>query len=120
MAKGIKMQLKEIAEAAELTDKQRSFIVSQSETMGVKFNPYKTTCGDCYRDQAIILWRLIAEQEAQESTTRKYLLRAGIDVIWRGVRVNATLTDKELAELLKAGFPQNYFIRINGEDGRWL
>lgn len=117
MAKTIKTQLREIAEARVLTAKQRAFVTTQSEAMGVPF--VKTACRDCYKDQAVRLWRVVCEKEAQEKG-RKYILRGGIDVIWRGVRVNMTKTDTELARLLDDGFPRNFFSRINGEDGQWL
>ena len=120
MAKSTKTRLKEIALQDEpLTQAQRDYIVEQSTALGVVFEPHRTQCGDCYRDQAAILWRKAAEDEAKK-TTRKYILRQGVDVIWRGVRINMTLTDAELADVLRRGFPQDYFIRIDGQDGSWL
>ncbi len=111
MTKSIKAQLRDIATNGARTDRQRAFIVEQSNLMGVQF--VVTTCRDCYKDQAAVLWRMIAEQEMPAS--RKYVLRAGKDVIWRGKRVNATCSEAELKALLEAGFPREFFSKINGK-----
>lgn len=118
MAKNNKTTLQDIVNTCELTIKQKQAIERISMQMGVAFNPQVSRCSECYRDQAIVLLRMIYEQEAEKSY-RRYILRHGIDVVWRGRRINMTLSDDELAAALDAGFPRNYFIRINGEDGRW-
>lgn len=117
MAKDRKTILREIAESKDtLTDKQRDYVRRQSEAMGVQFR--ETSCGDCYRDQAAVLWRILCEKDTPKS--RKYLLRAGVDVIWKGRRVNATCSDDDLAALLEQGFPRNFMKRIDGKDGNYL
>lgn len=117
MAKSIKTRLREIAECeGEIKERQRVYIREQAQAMGVPF--VDNGCADCYRDMAVQLWRILCEQENDNG--RKYLLRVGIDVIWKGERVNATCNDDELAALLQRGFPRNFFRRIDGEDGLWL
>lgn len=113
-------KLREIALAEDLIAEQQAFIIKMSEQQGMPFSPRQTACRSCYQDQAVKLWRVLKTEEGKSDSTRKYLLRAGVDVIWRGRRVNDMLTDKELKAILKAGFPKDYFCRINGEDGSWL
>lgn len=110
MAKNIKTLLKEIATNGATTDKQKQFIREQSEKMGVAFNE-RTRCNDCYKDQAVILWRIIAEGEVAEG--RHYVLHAGVDVIWKGRRINATLTEQQLKELYKEGFPRHFYAKVD-------
>lgn len=111
MAKTTKTQLKEIAERGARTEAQRAFIVTQSQELGIPFRV--TSCSDCYRDQAVILWRTLCERDIPKS--RKYVLRVGKDVVWRGRRVNATCSDEELKALLEAGFPSEFFYKIDGK-----
>lgn len=115
MAKSIKTQLREIAEAEKITDKQKALIIVQSEAMGVEFVE-RGKCGDCYKDQAVRLWAILAEKDEKKNKSRRYLLRPGKDVFWRNIRVNATLSDEELAGLLENGFPRQFFARIDGVD----
>lgn len=112
-----KQILKRLAEQKEpLTERQRADIIAMSVQMGVEFNPL-SGCPNCYRDQVHILWRKLAEQEVLQTSKRKYLLREGVDVVFKGVRINAaTLTDKLAAELLSDGFSRHFFLRINGEN----
>lgn len=118
MAKSVKTQLREIAEAAKISDKQKAFIIAQSEAMGVKFTP--TNCGNCYQDQAVILWSKLVEDENAKDKNRRFLLRPGKDVTWNNIRVNATTSEADLEALLAQGFPRHFFSRIDGEDGNWL
>lgn len=114
-----KERLQQIAESkSALTQAERRYIISTSKSMGLPFVERK--CGDCYRDQAVLLWRKLVEAEQATDTERKYLLRPGIDVIFRGRRINATCSDEELKAYLAQGFSRNFFSRINGKDGRWL
>lgn len=109
MNKNTKTLLKEIAEKGATTEEQRNFIRNKSKELGVKFIE-RRACNSCFKDQAVILWRILAEQEIPD--TRKYVLKSGTDVIWRGQRVNNTMTDKQLKELLKEGFPSVFFAKM--------
>lgn len=106
-----------LAQADSLSEKDKKYIVKISSELGIEFK--QTNCPNCYHDQALVLWRELQSKDNANSK-RLYVLRTGIDVIWKGRRVNELLQDDELAELLQAGFPKDYFTRINGEDGRWL
>lgn len=113
MAKSIKERLKEIAEGGVTTPKQKQFIRDKSAEMGVQFDE-RTSCVNCYRDQAMILWRIISEKEIPKS--RKYVLKAGVDVLWRGIRINATATEEELKNYLNDGFPAIFFAKIGTDE----
>lgn len=111
-------KLKEIATTSErLTGEQRQYIETTSAKMGVVFVPNKTKCSDCYKDQAVILWRLLAEKAQAKDKMRKYLLRAGVDVIFKGQRINAAvLTDELATELIADGFDKGFFSRIPNDN----
>lgn len=106
-------QLREIATTkGTLTDAQRSFVVRTAAKYGVQFEPQNTRCADCYKDTAMVLWRLLSEKAAAKDKTRKYILRAGVDVIWKNTRINAaTLTDEKAAEWVAGGFPIDFFYK---------
>lgn len=108
-----KEQYKQFAEAETLTEKDKQLITTAAQKAGIPFAPRNTRCKDCYRDMAIILYRVECEKEAKKDKTRKYLLRAGVDVLWRGVRVNATCTDEQFAAYIAKGFPRDFFLRID-------
>lgn len=111
-----KDKLQEIATSKTYIDElTKREIITASNELNIPFTP-RTSCNDCYRDQAVVLWRFLAEQDAMQDKTRKYVLRAGIDVIWLGIRINAaTLTDEKAAEYIKRGFPKHFFCKINGK-----
>lgn len=102
-------RLREIAAGAAIEPADVALIHAQADKMGVVVR--NTNCGDCLRDAAIETVCAIN----RKNKSRKYVLRAGVDVIWKGERVNQTLTDEELAVYIERGFPTEFFIRINGE-----
>lgn len=107
----IEKTLKAIAakSASQLTDAEKAFITHTSISMGVDFSP-RNHCGQCYSDQAVVLWKRYKETKATKTDTRKYILREGVDVMFRGIRVNAaTLTDALGDQLVAQGFPKMLF-----------
>ena len=111
-----KEKLIEIAQADVLTDAQKQYVQSLADNAGIPFHPYKTSCRDCYKDMAVILWRKECEKEALKDKDRKFVLRVGVDVLWRGQRVNMTLTDEQLAALVAKGFPKEFFFRYEDNE----
>ena len=105
----MKEKLLKIFNCKKITSEYKKFILETSEQLAV---PFKTTsqCLECYRDQAAILLRVIAEREAKESEM-KYILQPGTDIIVFGQRVNAgTITDKLAAQMCKTQL-RKYFIK---------
>lgn len=102
-------RLREIAAGAAIEPADIALINAQAKKVGVVVR--STSCGDCLRDAAIETVCAIN----RKNKTRKYMLRAGVDVIWKGERINQTLTDDELAAYIERGFPTEFFSRINGE-----
>lgn len=102
-------QLAEIARHTTATKEDKQIIREICEELGVAL-PKKTRCTSCWIDKACELYRILKEQE-QPNAERRWVLRDGVDVIFRNVRVNrVTLTSDEIAEkLLAAGFPKNLF-----------
>lgn len=92
-----------------LTTEQKADIQAEAEKRGVHINK---RCSSCYRDALIqfIAQDKKTEQDAHERNTnlRHWVLRKGLDVIFRGIRVNeATLTDALALRLHRAGFPKH-------------
>lgn len=108
-----------VAEGEPLTAEQKADIEAEAENRGVHINK---RCSSCYRDALIqfIIQDRKAEQETEErkSNMRYWVLRKGLDVIFRGVRVNeATLTDALALRLHRAGFPNHLlWLRIPTEE----
>lgn len=92
-----------------LTVEQKADIQAEAEKRGVHINK---RCSSCYRDALIqfIAQDKKTEQDADERkrNLRHWVLRKGLDVIFKGVRVNeATLTDALASRLHRAGFPNH-------------
>lgn len=105
-------RLKQIAEsrgAVSVADKQ--YLRAMSDKMGIAFNE-RQSCMDCYVEQAVVLLRKLSEEELLKDKTRQYILRTGIDVIWKGHRINATCSDEQLAEFVANGFSKTFFLRL--------
>lgn len=75
----------------------------------------ENNCKDALRDAAIILVCKLREKEYKKSD-RQYILRAGVDVMWNGYRVNAMTDEGALKVYCEHGFPKRLMLRIAGED----
>ena len=104
--------------ASEFTADERNFVRECAKAFGVPFDP-KTRCKDCYKDAAVACYNAIkedtapaeAEQPAKESAPR-YVLRAGVDVYFGKIRVNAATISDELAEqIIGKGFDRKFFVK---------
>lgn len=107
----MKNKLKTISEKRALSQADKDFIVELSNELGVPFEPKATKCGNCYKDQAVILWRKLSEDDEKQ-----YMLRPAIDVIFQNRRYNNTCTDEELAAALEKGLPRHLYAKIAGEN----
>lgn len=115
-------ELKRIAGATpqELTQADKAFIKEQAKAQGVAFNPH-SACKSCYIDCAVVIYRALKDAETRaelaEATTATatpaplWRLKEGVDVVWRGIRINsATITDAKAEQYVKSGFPTKYFV----------
>ncbi len=104
--------------ASEFTADDRNFVRECAKAFGIPFDP-KTRCKDCYKDAAVACYNITkedaahaeAEQPAKESAPR-YVLRAGVDVYFGKIRVNAATITDELAErIIAKGFDRKFFVK---------
>ena len=104
-------QLKEIAakSANQVTKADKDFIRQYAGKYGVELPKEKPNCKSCYVDAAVHIYKAIKDAEPNQ-TDRKYVLRDGVDVIWRGIRINeASVTDELAEKWIANGFPKVYF-----------
>lgn len=99
------------------------FVEKQAAKYGITI--CRSNCRDRYRDAAIAVLCKIRHAQYSKNKERKYILRAGVDVVWQGARINNTCSDEQLAEYLTGGFPRDFFERIaqptnkqNNEDNK--
>ena len=118
-------KLREIAgkSAKQVTNEDKYFIRDLAPRYGVELPKEKPNCKSCYVDAAVAIYKAIkdaqnAEQvnntqetkEPAKSQENGLKLKAGVDVIWRGVRINeASVTDELAARWIANGFPKMYF-----------
>lgn len=96
----------------EITNQDRIYIRSLASQYGYTLPKDRPNCKNCYIDAAIAIWKLIKSQEQGEQGDRVYVLKAGVDVVWNGIRINeATLTDELAEHYIAGGFPVSYFIK---------
>lgn len=108
--------LRRIIDAESISADDRFFIRSVSEELGIKFTP-RARCKDCYKDQAALLYKHIKEQTPSAFDGRKWRMREGVDVIYKGKRVNdALLTDEIAEDMLATGLPKHWFYESKQED----
>jgi len=108
--------LKKIVSLAKITDEQ----CDELEVICIKYHisyERKSNCDSAWREAAMMAYNEIVRQAAEKSNIKKlYILRGDVDVVWEEQIINAeTLTDENATELLAAGFPEKFFIKINGE-----
>lgn len=100
-------QLRTLSASKRMSARSKEAIKATAEELGYDF--HETNCPDCWRDACHVLARMIAERMPVDGA-RKYLLRSGLDVRFRGQRINASTitTDAEVLDLLNQGFPQKF------------
>lgn len=101
---------------SQLTPEDKAFIKAKAVEHGQDFAP-KSACKSCYIDMAILLYKLLTDEanaeakaEAKEDAP-KWILKEGVDVVWRNIRINKhTITDAKAEQYVKSGFPTRFFI----------
>ena len=92
----------------KLDDSEHDKILELSDKYEIS-HPRNQTCPDCWKDQ-IILIKIKIKEELQRLEKKQYILRGGVDVIYKGQRVNAdTLTDELAEKLVNDGFDLTFF-----------
>lgn len=99
---------------ADLTTDDKRFIKEQAAAVGLQFSP-RSACKSCYVDAAIVIYNKLKQaQPAPETTNEKprlWVLKDGVDVTWRGIRINAaTITDEKAEQYIRSGFPRKFFV----------
>ena len=91
--------------AEQITDEDKQTIRKAAKAAGVKL-PRVRACNSCWIDCAVLAFCALKSKE-----NGQYRLRAGVDVLFNGERVNAsTLTDARAERWLRAGLSRNYFV----------
>lgn len=114
-------KLREIAakSAKQVTNEDKAFIRDLAPSYGVELPKEKPNCKSCYVDAAVAIYKAIkdaqkAEQVNNQQETKQpakskeneLKLKAGVDVIWRGLRINeASATTENLRAWVDNGFP---------------
>lgn len=104
-------QLKVIAgkTANKITREDKDLIRQYAGAYGVVLPKDKPNCKSCYVDAAVQIWKAIKAEQGKP-TDRKWVLKDGVDVIWRGIRINeASCTDEMAEKWIAGGFPKIYF-----------
>jgi len=100
-------ELRKIARKRTITEEEKKFVMDTSKELGIDWTP-ELACSNCYQDQAIVLLKHISDN-AKSSHDNALKLKDGIDIRWRGVRVNsATITDEIKEGMLKDNL-KHYF-----------
>ena len=114
-------RLREIAakSAKQVTNDDKDFIRDLAARYGVELPKEKPNCKSCYVDAAVAIYKSIKDEQnaepvnnpqetkqAAKSQENGLKLKAGVDVIWRGVRINeASATAEKLRAWVDNGFP---------------
>lgn len=111
-------KLREIASKSykQVTDDDKTFIRDLAPRYSVELPKDKPNCKSCYVDAAVMIYKSIKETEKveqeksqraeEESQPNALRLKNGVDVMWRGIRINeASATPSKLKEWVSKGFP---------------
>lgn len=100
----IRARLKVIAEGHIVSEADEAFVLKHAAVLGVSVR--KSRCKSCIIDAAIECWKRLQ----QTHDAGGYRLRAGVDVLFNGERVNDTTLTKARAERwLAHGLSETYF-----------
>lgn len=110
-------KLKALAEKQELTKSDKSFIVKCCEELNLVFNP-KAGCRNCYFDQIFTLTAILNANKQNEGCDYMLNPKFKIDMIHRGVRINADTLDNKKAEMLIKDGLQKWFSTLPNNDNK--
>lgn len=119
------MEIKEIMErlrgvvnktASGLTSEDKQYIAERAQEYGITIRSKR--CGSCYIDAAVQLYGILSKdaEAVQNDSDRKYVLRAGVNILFNGMLVNeAMLTDEKAEALIRAGLSTTFFAKYPTE-----
>lgn len=109
-------RLRKIADSAyKVTKADKSYLNKLKAELGI-VHEVCNTCPNAYKDLAVVIYAELTKGEPQDSDAA-YVLNDGVDVIYKGYRVNAaTLTDEYAAFMIGIGFPKSFFKSLPNED----
>lgn len=100
------------ANMLSLEDKMLVSRLAKEEGVSIR----RKNCNSCYIDAAVELFGKLFKESAEDAPKedgRKYVLRAGVNVLYNGIPVNeAAITDEMAEALIKAGFSKEYFSKL--------
>ncbi len=104
-------RVKELQKLIKKEDYGKERLTEIANEIGVAL-PRNTGCPDCWKDFAVVLHSTLKTELLKLTDSRKYLLKDGVDVIFKGERINnGMLTDKKAKQLLTEGFPEYLFAK---------
>ena len=108
--------LRKIINLTKITEAQCDQLEVICKGLDIEFTRL-AACDSAWREAAMRAYNELTRQAAEKENSKKlYILRGDVDVVWEEQIINAeTLTDENATELLAAGFPEKFFIKINGE-----
>ena len=111
-----KEKLEALVKELDKMVKSKKFDQERLTEIANEFNvelPKNTGCSDCWKDFCFLL-RSKFKTELMNDSDRKYILKDGVDVMFRGERINnGMLTDKKAKQLLEAGFAEYLFAKMS-------
>ena len=107
----LKKTLKELERIIRSENYDRERLTEIANEFGVAL-PKNTGCSDCWKDFTFVLLTHLKTELLKLTDSRKYLLKDGVDVIFKGERINnGMLTDKKAKQLIEEGFPKYLFAK---------
>lgn len=105
-------RVKELQKLIKKEDYEKERLTEIANEFGVTL-PKNTGCSDCWKDFTFVLLTHLKTELLKLTDSRKYLLKDGVDVIFKGERIsNAVLTDKKAKQLIEEGFPKYLFAKL--------
>lgn len=97
--------------ARELTADDKASVQYIADELKIEINP-KRSCNSCWHDAAMQILESLKDDETEQKSDAKYVLKQGVDVYFGSVRVNEhTLTDEMAERIIARGFEKKYFAK---------
>ena len=111
--------LKEVINKHEIDESEKRLVRSICKEVGVAVS-FATKCKTKWQDSVLEAYNILKEREVAENSEqdenaeiKTFVLRAGVDVFFRNIRINeATMTDELARDILKKGFPKRFFTKL--------
>ena len=108
-------QLKKTVKELDRMIRSEKYEIDRLTEIAVEYGvalPRNTGCRDCWKDFSFVLRSNLKTELLKLTDSRKYLLKDGVDVVFKGERINnGMLTDKKAKQLIEEGFPKYLFAK---------